>query len=246
MSWKKLLQYTIWSFLIVTGLLALLFYRPRYLRRLLHSDGSAGKVLYHINTEEKVVALTIDDGPHPEITPQLLDILHLYDVPATFFLLGNNVNGHEDLVRRMIQEGHEIGNHMLDDQRSLFLPAAEFDRQLLAAHDLLSRFGPVRWYRPGSGLYDQRMLKAANHLGYQVALASVYPYDAQIPGQIDATQFVSSYVIANTTPGAIIVLHDGEDERARIVEILTEVIPQLKTDGYRFVTLSELASFGPD
>lgn len=241
---KNFLKISGWTLLGLGGLVALLVYRPRYLRRLISTSQPQNGVLYHIDTDQKVVALTIDDGPHPTITPQILDILDLYEVPATFFLLGNKIAGHEELVRQMVCAGHEIGNHMLDDQRSIFLPAAEFDRQIEGAHALLSELGPVNWYRPGSGLYDQRMLTAATQLGYKVVLGSVYPYDAQIPGHIEATQIVSSYVIANTTPGAIIVLHDGEDERARIVEVLTEIIPQLKADGYQFVTLSELATYG--
>ncbi|MDJ0755633.1 MAG: polysaccharide deacetylase family protein [Ardenticatenaceae bacterium] len=238
---KRFLKYFFIGSILFAGGIALLFYRPRYLRRWISSDATRG-VLFHVDTNQRLIALTIDDGPHHMITPQILDVLDLYGVNATFFLLGENVNGNETLVERMIADGHEIGNHMLDDQRSILLKPEEFERQITAADQLLREFGEVHWYRPGSGFFDQRMVTSANRLGYQLVIGSVYPYDAQIPAQIDATKFVSNYVLANTTPGAIIVLHDGHDGRSRVIDVLTEIIPQLKADGYEFVTLSELTA----
>ncbi len=211
------------------------FFKGRFFSRLVE-ETTHDEVLFHVNTTEKVIALTIDDGPHPELTPAILDVLAEYDVPATFFVIGSQVAGNEDLMRRIVAEGHELGNHLMSDKRSIGLDPDEFERQLANAHRLITPFGPVRWFRPGSGWYNERMLQQIRPYNYRCVIGFVYPYDAQV----HSVEFASSYILGNTVPGSIIILHDGKEDRQATVNILHWIIPALQKRGYRFATLSGL------
>jgi peptidoglycan/xylan/chitin deacetylase (PgdA/CDA1 family) len=193
--------------------------------------------LFRISTEEPVVALTIDDGPDAITTPLILGELRRYGARATFFLIGGRVRGREGLVRRLVTEGHELGNHFMRDRPGIRLEAGEFERDLEEAHELLAPHGPVRWARPGSGWYSRAMVAAMTRKGYRCALGSVYPWDATIP----SAGFAERHILRNVRPGAILVLHDGGTRGGRTARILRTVLPALWRRGYRLVTLSELA-----
>lgn len=212
-----------------------LFFMSRLFSRQLERRTS-DEVLFHADTREKVLALTIDDGPHAELTPEILDVLAELDVPAAFFIIGGQVAGNEAVLRRIVREGHELGNHLMDDRRSISLDADEFARQLAETHALIAPFGPVRWFRPGSGFYNARMLEQIRPYRYRCVVGSIYPYDAQF----HSVEFATGYILGNVQPGAIIVLHDGDCERQGTVEILRRIVPALQKRGYRFVTLTAL------
>lgn len=128
------------------------------------------QVLYRVETRAKAIALTIDDGPDAATTPEILSVLERNGAHATFFIITSRVPGNEELLRRIVAEGHELGNHLLQDEPSLKLPPAEFERQLVKSHDVLSPFATVRWFRPGSGKYEARMLATLEAHGYRCAL----------------------------------------------------------------------------
>ena len=211
------------------------FFKSRVFSRTLERRTS-DEVLFHLDTREKLIALTIDDGPHPTLTNEILDVLAQYGVRVTFFIIGGRVAGNETVMRRMVAEGHELGNHLMTDLPSVSLTAAEFARQLAKTHELVSAFAPVRWFRPGSGWYNQRMLEQIRPYGYRCVVGSLYPYDAQV----SSVEFVVNYVLGNVQRGSIIILHDGTDERQKTVVVLRRVLPVLLGRGYRFGTLSEL------
>lgn len=227
------------SFLLLSGLslaaVAAFFFKARLFSRLVEQTTS-DEVLFRADTRERVVALTIDDGPHAELTPQILDLLAEYNVPATFFIIGGQVAGNEDVMRRIVRDGHELGNHLMSDQRSITLAPEEFERQLAEAHELIAPFGPVRWFRPGSGFYSVRMLEQIRPYDYHCVVGSIYPYDAQF----HSVDFATGYILGNVRPGAVIILHDGDCERQGTVEILRRILPALQKRGYRFATLSDL------
>jgi len=194
------------------------------------------QVLYLVDTQEPVVALTIDDGPDPTGTPRILDVLGQHDAHATFFLITSRISGNEDVVFRAVEEGHELANHLTTDGRSILLSPAEFERQLLESHDVLSKFSDVRWFRPGSGWYNAQMLSILHEHGYRCVLGSVYPFDPQIP----SAWFASRYILRNVRPGSIIVLHDCGARGERTASALATILPELHRRGFRVVTLSEL------
>ena len=195
-------------------------------------------VLFQVETTDKVVALTIDDGPHRAITPFVLDLLRDRGVHVTFFVLGDNIPGNEDLLTRMRAEGHEIGNHLVEDRPSVLLPAEEFERQLLAVDPWVDHDAPHRWLRPGSGWFTPDMVEQAAQHGYRICLASIFPHD----DRIHEPQRLAADVLGRVHPGAIIVLHDGQDERVRLPETLRLVLDGLATRGYRVGTVSALVS----
>lgn len=194
--------------------------------------------LYFVQTNEKLIALTMDDGPDSITTRQILSVLQHYDAKATFFLIGERVNGNEKLVSEIVEQGHEIGHHMLTGQTTIRLPDEEFRRQFDQAHQILSQYAEVRWFRPASGWYSGDMIDylTESDYDYRCVLGSVYPFDVQIPSSVFATVFIS----VNIRPGSIVVLHDRGNSGRRTVKILKRIIPKLQNRGYQFVTLTEL------
>jgi peptidoglycan-N-acetylglucosamine deacetylase len=193
--------------------------------------------LYRVQTQERVVALTLDDGPDERTTPLILAELGRHAARATFFLIGERVPGREALLRRLVDEGHELGNHLMRDRPAIRLSPVELARDLDQSHALLAPYARVRWARPGSGWYSRETIAAMSRKGYGCALGSVYPYDATIP----SSAFAGRYILRNVRPGAVIVLHDGGARGRRSARTLGTVLPELKRRGYRVVALSELA-----
>ena len=192
--------------------------------------------LYQVPTKRKIVALTIDDGPDPRSTPAILDELKRHGARATLFLITGRLKGQSSLMRRLVGEGHQLGNHFTQDRPSIRLDSAEFEADLLAAHHALSPWGHPVWARPGSGWYSQEMVATMRRHLYRCALGSVYPLDAAIPSVAWATH----YILRHVQPGAIVILHDGGNRGKRTVRTLGRVLPELRRQGYQVVTLSEL------
>ena len=197
--------------------------------------------LYSVRTTERAVAFTFDDGPDSTHTDEILEVLKAHGAHATFFFVSSHVPGNEALLTRLVAQGHEIGNHTTRVEPSIRLSPAAFDSAVREAGASLRRFGPVQWLRPGSGLYNTRMLDSIQRAGYRCALGSVYPYDPQLRSPAIA----SAYILANVQPGAIVILHERDARGPRTVATLKRVLPVLRSRGYRIVTLSDLAGRQP-
>ena len=104
-------------------------------------------VVYFVETKQPLVALTIDDGPDPISTPKILDLLQQFNGKATFFVITSHLPGNRTLVRRLVAEGHRLANHLTTDEASILLNSIEFERRLLEAHAVLSRFSKVCWFQ---------------------------------------------------------------------------------------------------
>ena len=196
------------------------------------------EVLFRVETTRPLVALTIDDGPHATITPRALDVLAAHGAHATFFLLGGNIPGNEALLERMRAEGHELGNHLVEDRPSIRLPQDEFVRQLLQVDPWMDKAARWRWLRPGSGWFSPGMLQLAADHGYRLCLGSIFPHD----DRIHDPERLAAAVLERVQPGDVIILHDGADERAVLGETLDLVLAGLDARGLRAVTVSELAA----
>ena len=189
---------------------------------------------------DRLVALTIDDTPDPTTTPAILDTLRAYGSRATFFVITSQLRMAGDtadpVLTRLRAEGHEVGNHFTHDRPAIRLDSATFERDLAHADSALRRYGPLRWARPSSGWYSQRMVRAMHRAGYASALGSVYPVDAGL-----GWPWLSErYILAHARPGAIIILHDRGNRGRRTAAVLGRVLPALRARGYHIVTLSEL------
>ena len=193
-------------------------------------------VVYFADTDKPIVALTIDDGPDSTTTPKILKILQQYGVQATFFVISNRIKGNELLIKDILNQGHELGNHLTEDKPSIRLSQSEFEAELLKAQSVLTNFTKPHWLRPASGWYTPSMVNTAHKYNYRVALGSVFPFDTHIA----SSDFASTYILSNIFPGSIIVLHDTGSWGERTVTTLEKILPTLSERGYRIVTLSEL------
>jgi peptidoglycan-N-acetylglucosamine deacetylase len=197
------------------------------------------RVLFAVPTTVRAVALTFDDGPHPELSPALLDVLARRGARATFFLLGSQASAHPDLVARIVEEGHEVANHTWADRPSLLLGAAEFERDVERTHRaLVAAGGEPRFLRPGSGWVRPSMLRTAARHGYRLVLGSVAVLDLRVSD----VQAQARFVLDRVQPGAVVVLHEGYAERADVVPLTDRVLTGLRERGYEAVTLSELSA----
>lgn len=223
------------------GLLLLIYLglrQPQWMFRLV-SQLRPG-ALFFVNTEQPIIALTIDDGPNEGTTEEILQVLEPHGVKATFFMLSDQRLGHEATLQRLVASGHELGNHMTKDEASIRLAPEEFKTDFLAADDALSVYGPVSWFRPGMGWYRDSMLTFVESQGYQTVLGSLFPYDTHVA----SVQFAEWFVLNNLNPGDILVLHDGAQGRGqRTVALLKQLLPQIQQQGYQVVTLTELYQY---
>ncbi len=214
----------------------LLHRQPRFVLRWIQKRHD---VIYFLPTDQPRVALTIDDSPSAH-TPAMLDLLERHGIRATFFILGKATAEDASLVRRMVQEGHEIGNHLWEDRPAIKMSHGEFCQLLDQTQSALSRFSDVHWFRPPGAFYRDWMVAAACARGLRTALGSVHPYDAILA----SAEYSKWQIMVNTQPGDIIVLHDGKDRGARTVKVLEWVLPRLKDGGLLLGTLSNLALRG--
>lgn len=200
---------------------------------------------------QKLVALTLDDGPSGAGSLALLELLGELGVPATLFLIGNHLSrGGVGFVARALAEGHQLGNHMAEDSISARLPPEAFLDQLHRTAAALNaaaapRSPALRWFRPGGGWFHAAMLEAVGAEGYRLVLGSVFPFDTNHP----PLWFLRRFLLTNVHPGAILVLHDRPDTIAATLHTLRVVVPELRRRGYRFVSLGELVDpdqVGPD
>jgi len=189
------------------------------------------------------VALTIDDGPDPAVTPAVLDLLARHGVRATFFCIGERVAQHPDLVRRMAREGHEIGNHSEHHRYvfSLFGPAA-IRREISAAQASIRAACQVvpRYFRAPAGLRNPFLQPCLEELDLQLASWTRRGYDT-----VNADpEVVLGRLTRNLGAGDILLLHDGRAARAAdgtpvIIAVLAKLLPLLAGQNLRCVTLSE-------
>jgi peptidoglycan/xylan/chitin deacetylase (PgdA/CDA1 family) len=224
-------------FLLLPGvILLILLIQPRLFVKLVARLNPG--VFYFVPMSEKQIALTIDDGPHPVVTPAILNVLKENGCHATFFLLGDHAHKNQSLVRRIKSEGHEVANHLMTDRPSIFLGERKFESELLESEEIIGPSEDDKWFRPGSGWFTRGMLKTAKRHKYKVALGSVFPYDTLIR----YVPYISEFILRKVFPGSIVILHDGSADRIRTAKVLKHVLPVLKGRGYKVLTLSALVA----
>ncbi|TVP67853.1 MAG: chitin deacetylase [Leptolyngbya sp. LCM1.Bin17] len=211
--------------------------------------------LFYAPMQEKVVALTIDDiptpgDPHDLSTRLILQAISDYNrtaehpAQATFFVITDHLNAGSSILSEILAEGHEIANHGTSDTTPAMLEPVEFERHFQEAHDLLTDAiqQPIRWYRPGRGLYNRAMVEHVRLTpGYEslVALASMIPFDTMQP--LSTPNLNTWYLSRFIFPGAIFVIHGGSLDRCvQTSQALPPLLRSLADQGYQVVTLSQL------
>ena len=211
--------------------------------------GNAGKdqlrqyqAAYIGNTNEKVLYLTFDAGYENGCTAKILDTLKEKQVPAAFFLVGNYIRQSPDLVRRMVAEGHTVGNHTMHHyDMSRLSDKAAFSKELTDLEALYKEtVGQElpKFYRPPQGIYSEENLKMAQELGYKTLFWSLAYVDWNNDAQ-PTKETAFAKLLPRTHNGAVVLLHSTSKTNA---EILGELIDKWKAMGYRFGTLDELFS----
>lgn len=197
------------------------------------------EVLFHVSTSKKIIALTLDDAPS-EYTNEIMGVLKANDATATFFVIGSQVSGREDILHDLVRNGNELGNHAMHDEpsRSLSDPALveqiEFvQKSIHSAYAAVGVDPPPNYFRPGSGFFSERMRRIMRKMDYRLVLGNIYPHDPQIPyWWINAR-----HILSKLRPGGIIICHD---RRGWTVPMLKKVLPEMRLRGYRVVTITEL------
>lgn len=196
--------------------------------------------------ETNKVAITFDDGPSPEFTPAILDILKEYDVQATFFMVGSHVEKYPEVARRVVEEGHTVGNHTYSHRNIPTLSTAELNYEILeATRTIFEVTGEYPAYvRPPRGMYDGRFRRLSHLLGQEIILWTVSSRDWRYGV---SAQSIIRNVTSRVKGGDIILFHDsgalirseGGNRRAT-VEALPAVIEAIRNMGLEIVPLAEL------
>ncbi|MFM8765078.1 MAG: polysaccharide deacetylase family protein, partial [Spartobacteria bacterium] len=186
------------------------------------------------NVEGSIVAITFDDGPHPKLTPRLLDMLKERNIKATFFVIGKCVAEYPDIAKRIVDEGHEIANHSWSHPQLTKLSASAFDTEISQTNDAIEKATGVKptTMRPPYGAINPSLTKRLNEeYGLSVILWSVDPLD----WKIRKADHVSGHILKNTAPGSIILAHDIH---ASTVDAMPTTLDTLQSKGYKFATVS--------
>lgn len=200
------------------------------------------------NTDERVVALTFDDGPNEPWTSRLLDVLGDRDVPATFFQVGRCAERHPEVTRRVLAEGHLLGNHSLSHSFPRYLSQPRQDEEIRRGQEVLHDVAGVvpLLYRPPWLCHWPWVLGGVARSGSSVVSGSfVHPLEVLQP---DA-RVLTEGALRRTAPGSMLILHDGREarggNRAQTVAAVGPLIDRLRTRGYRFTTVDRLLGVQP-
>ena len=192
------------------------------------------------NPDEPVLYLTFDAGYENGYTEKILDTLKKHNVKAAFFLVGNYLQKNADLVRRMVDNGHIVGNHTMNHpDMSAITDKEAFQKELTDLEDLFRQITGKelpKYYRPPQGIYSEENLKMAQELGYQTVFWSLAYKDWDNNKQPTA-EYALGKLIPRSHNGAVILLHSTSQANA---DVLDELLTQWKSKGYRFETLDKL------
>ncbi|SFC70935.1 polysaccharide deacetylase family protein [Streptomyces aidingensis] len=179
------------------------------------------------------IALTLDDGPHPEYTPEVLKVLRTHRVRATFFLIGENAEWNRDLVRAIAADGHLIANHSWSHPRLDTLSRKRVRSELGTTSELLERLlgGAPGWARAPYGAWDKASLEVCAELGMEPLGWSVDTNDWARPG----SEEISEAVLEGAHSGGVVLAHDGGGDRSQTVAALRHCLPRLIDRGWSFV-----------
>ncbi len=191
--------------------------------------------LMHGDYRRREVALTFDDGPHREYTPQLLKILKRCKIKATFFVVGKMAEKNSDLLRQQYQEGHCIANHSYRHVDLTKIPDRDVEVEWLACNEVIKHILGIRakYCRPPGGNYDDPVIHAAMKYGLITILWTDDPGDYQEPGR----DVIADRILSSIYNGGIILLHDGIQQT---INILPGIIEHLKKQGYTFITIDQM------
>lgn len=204
----------------------------------------SGKVVWEVDTKEKIVALTFDDGPHPIFTPKILDLLAKYDAKATFFVTGSKSKQFPDILKREIKEGHEIANHTYHHIAYNHLTPKKLSKEIEETDSIIMRiigFKPSL-FRSVGGHYDNWIVNAAVKNGKLVVIWT-WGQDSRDWSNPPVSKIYNT-ITEGVKPGNIILFHDWhgfeDTQSCQTVDALGGILEYLRKNGYTCVTVSEI------
>jgi peptidoglycan-N-acetylglucosamine deacetylase len=193
-----------------------------------------------VHVQGPFIAMTFDDGPSEKLTPELLDILAQHHIHATFFVIGQNVVEHPEILQRALREGHEIGNHSWSHPAFGKMSDAKVRAELQKTDDAIKQAigrRPTLMRPPYGSITTRQKLWINQEFGYRTILWDVDPLDWKRPGP----SVVTSRIVRQTRPGSIVLSHDIHPGT---IKAMPDTFTQLEAKGFKFVTVSELIAMG--
>ncbi|SEH62988.1 polysaccharide deacetylase family sporulation protein PdaB [Halobacillus karajensis] len=205
-----------------------------------HYYEEQGTAIWDVPIPSKYIALTFDDGPSTEYTPEILNILEEHEAKATFFVVGSRAQENPSIIKSMVDNGHELANHSFHHPDFTGISKEELIHEMDNTSEVLENLtgAPPRLFRPPGGVYNDIIVNTANEEGYMVVMWSWHQdtRDWKSPG----VQNIVKTVLNNARNGDIFLFHDFGGDRSQTVKALQQILPKLRKEGYEFVTVSEL------
>ncbi len=194
--------------------------------------------LWHVDTTEKELYLTFDDGPTPDITQWTLDTLKEYSAKATFFCIGSNIKKYPEIFQRIIKDDHSIGNHTQHHIKGWTTSKRDYLEDVKEAENTIANQSEFiqtkKFFRPPYGQIKPRQGKALTKLGYEVVMWDVLSFDWD--KNVSPEQCLT-YVLNNSQPGSIIVFHDSIKASKNMMNTLPAVLEKFSELGFKFKAL---------
>jgi peptidoglycan-N-acetylglucosamine deacetylase len=191
---------------------------------------------FSVHVNGPYIAMTFDDGPSPETTPRLLDILKQRNIKATFFMIGQNAERNPEIVKRILAEGHEIGNHSWTHPQLSKLSDQRVTEEITKTQDAIKNacgYTPVILRPPYGAITSRQKEWIEKQFGLSIIMWSVDPFDWKRPG----ASVIEQRILAGARPGAIILSHDIHKQT---VDAMPATLDALAQKGFKFVTVSQL------
>lgn len=203
--------------------------------------------VYHVDTDRKLVALTFDDGPSPEWTPQILDALKAAGIKATFFMIGYHVQKYPEMARRVVAEGHLIANHGYAHSVIMYYNEAEIEQEIKYTEHVIRETTGVttKYFRPPKAWLKKAIKNKIKSMGYDVILWSLNSKDWVHFNHKTMVNHIKKHIQG----GDILLFHDSGDifkreggSRVQTVKAIPMLVEELSSQGYEFVTIEELVN----
>ena len=197
------------------------------------------RCVWDIPVKEKIIYLTFDDGPHPVVTPFVLDTLKQYNAKATFFCIGKNVTAHADIYRRLLDEGHRVGNHTFNHLNGWKVSDELYLKNILEA----GKYIDSSLFRPPYGKITRFQVKLLTGIRNSPVSSNfkIIMWDV-LSGDFDVSlsaETCSLNVIKHAVPGSVVVFHDSEKAFPRLKDALPKTLQYLSNEGYKFEAITQ-------
>jgi peptidoglycan-N-acetylglucosamine deacetylase len=194
------------------------------------------KYLWNVSTNSKIIYLTFDDGPTPEVTSWVLNQLSLYQAKATFFCIGSRIQAYPELVVQLLEEGHLLANHTYEHVNGWKTIINHYVNEVLKTQDTIQTFqeNKTKYFRPPYGKITPKQTNALIKQGYQIVMWDILTYDFNSEFSVEKTlQKIYKY----TQNGSIIVFHDSIKCKGKLYYLLPKVLQHFQEKGFQFHAL---------